>query len=549
MGLKDLLKQIPNDVTGDGKRFAAALKKFLQMFSTDVDKQVKDIVEELSSVPEQVIRLKLTEEHTTDSNGMPQNDILVEYDNTNVADFVSAQIWVKEADGEYQLFGNSGGVKYTVTGVTTGKTYTVKVVAVNKRGNSSVFEDAPKATITIKGSVLVPDVPRQFVLTWDEEGPLWEWLHEDNGYVDFFELRLDANAGTYSDKLLDRTRDFKSRANPKVRSGTAYLFVRNIFGTYSAPATHQFSKAVGSKPGKPVLNKVLKGVNITMDSLPSGYTGYKLIINGEDFTSDNNEFVYFLFSGNVTVKYCFVDDIGDGEYSDEVTAEVQQLVQSDDIEDGAIKTNLIDVEAITEELIAKNAITTEKIADNAIVDNLIADNAVAAKHIVSNAVTSDKMAANTITSGHIQANAVTAAKIEANAITANKIAANAVTADKIAADAVTADKIQAGAVTATKIHSGSIIGDHISAGAVTTAKIAAGAVQAQQIDSGAVTSDKIKAGAVTAEKMEVESLSSVSATIGTLRTATSGARTEIKDNLIEVYDENNVLRVRMGVWD
>ncbi|TCL39950.1 hypothetical protein EV210_101148 [Anaerospora hongkongensis] len=36
--------------------------------------------------------------------------------------------------------------------------------------------------------------------------------------------------------------------------------------------------------------------------------------------------------------------------------------------------------------------------------------------------------------------------------------------------------------------------------------------------------------------------------IGTLRTATTGARIEIKDNLIIVYDENNVIRVRMGVW-
>lgn len=43
-------------------------------------------------------------------------------------------------------------------------------------------------------------------------------------------------------------------------------------------------------------------------------------------------------------------------------------------------------------------------------------------------------------------------------------------------------------------------------------------------------------------------LSSLSATIGLLRTAASGARTEIESNQIRVYDSNNVLRVRMGVW-
>lgn len=67
-------------------------------------------------------------------------------------------------------------------------------------------------------------------------------------------------------------------------------------------------------------------------------------------------------------------------------------------------------------------------------------------------------------------------------------------------------------------------------------------------DDNIVTPKMIQAGAVTADKMHVESLSAISATIGTLRTATSGARTEIRDNLIEVYDSNDRLRVRMGVW-
>ena len=68
-------------------------------------------------------------------------------------------------------------------------------------------------------------------------------------------------------------------------------------------------------------------------------------------------------------------------------------------------------------------------------------------------------------------------------------------------------------------------------------------------DKNVVASGMIQAGAVTADKLSVDSLSAITATIGTLRTKTNGARTEIHDNLIEVYDENNVLRVRMGVWD
>lgn len=58
----------------------------------------------------------------------------------------------------------------------------------------------------------------------------------------------------------------------------------------------------------------------------------------------------------------------------------------------------------------------------------------------------------------------------------------------------------------------------------------------------------IKAGSVTAAKMGVTELSAITANVGLLRTATSGARTEIEANQIRVYDSSNVRRVRLGVW-
>lgn len=53
-------------------------------------------------------------------------------------------------------------------------------------------------------------------------------------------------------------------------------------------------------------------------------------------------------------------------------------------------------------------------------------------------------------------------------------------------------------------------------------------------------------GQLTASQIGVSSLDALSATIGTLRTASTGARLEIKDNKIGVFDSANVLRVRIG---
>lgn len=628
---KQEIQKLPNNIGGDTKSFVAKLKKVLLSLSDSLS----DVTDRVDNVePDEVaqlIGLKVTEEHTTDGNGMPQNNIVVEYDNTNVSDFASANIWLSDDNGSnFQRVGSSNNLRFIIENVKAGITYVVKATAVNKKGNESDFDEAPSAVITIKGSVLVPDAPYQFYLTWGPDGPLWEWLYNDNGYIDFFELRLDANAGEYNENLLDRTRNSYSTANPGVRSGTAYLFVRNIFGTYSLPATHIFNKPVGQKPNVATIIKLLYGVNIKMDPLPEGYTGYKLIINDTDeYTTHNNEFTFYQVSGTITVKYCFVDDIGEGEYSDTVTVQIKTVF--DDVEipevnyemfDSAIQSAIdkanaqaginetltsaieqtsesitavvtelnkpldevsysaiallkegIDLSVKQDDVINRINLSTEGITidgerlhitgdtviDGAvIVRSNIADGAVGSENLADGAVTSDKLGAGSVGSvaiadgaviaDHIASNAITSAHITANAITSDKIQAGAIDADKIAAEAITADKIAANAVTAEAIQANSIIAQHLSAGAVTAEKLAADSVTANKIAANAVTAEKINAGAVTAEKMNVTQLSAITAEIGTLRTKTSGARTEIKDNLILIYDENNVLRVRMGVW-
>lgn len=55
-------------------------------------------------------------------------------------------------------------------------------------------------------------------------------------------------------------------------------------------------------------------------------------------------------------------------------------------------------------------------------------------------------------------------------------------------------------------------------------------------------------GSITADKIHAESLSALTANIGHFKSAPSGARLEIKDSVLEVYDSDNNLRVRMGVW-
>ena len=133
--------------------------------------------------------------------------------------------------------------------------------------------------------------------------------------------------------------------------------------------------------------------------------------------------------------------------------------------------------------------------------------------------------------------ALAAAKLTGQ-ITETQITDNAITTNKIAAATITGGKIAAGTIQAGNIATDTITANQIAANAITATEIAA----------NAITTDKVSAGAITAAKIGVTELSAITATIGTLRTATTGARLEIASNQIRVYDGSNVLRVRLGIW-
>lgn len=322
--IKQILTNIPNNVSGDGKVFVAALKNYLVKSGLLTNKKIDDSTSETGEKPGHVSSVQLLELHSI-NDGVRINSIQVSWVKTTVTNYAKAEVWFRTAtDKAWEKAGESSGTQFVYSGATTGLTYYIKVVAVNTKGNTADFDTAPQASIKIQGSQYIPNPPTQFVLTWDEKGPLWKWLFEPNEYIDFFELRLDQNPGVWNDKRLDSTRETWSRANPGVRSGTAYLYIRNIFGEYSEPAVHEFSKALPQKPTAPQLTSTIDGVRIKMQGLPLGTTGYKIHIKTvdstetveDDFYTVNSEYIYFFFIGHITVKYCFVDPLGDGEWSD-----------------------------------------------------------------------------------------------------------------------------------------------------------------------------------------------------------------------------------------
>lgn len=67
-------------------------------------------------------------------------------------------------------------------------------------------------------------------------------------------------------------------------------------------------------------------------------------------------------------------------------------------------------------------------------------------------------------------------------------------------------------------------------------------------DDNIVTNKMLQANSVSADKLSVKKLSTVSSTIGLLRSKETGARVEIQDNLITGFDDDNNPRIKLGCW-
>lgn len=455
----------------------------------DIDKIAKDS-DPKTNITEQVHAVLIEDKEV---GGVV--DIHVSWNKDNVTKYKCGEVWyliepddmseVKTAKWE-KVSSKEGERKAIIPNVKRGKMYLIRIIAVNQHGEKSIQKDAPTFRHQVSAMDMTPPQPNLFELSWNQGVPLWEWRQPDNISYMWSELRIDENPG--EDKgLLDRTLSCKSNAIPPQRTATVYLYNKGP-GSYAKPLQKSYLKAVPSAPKHVKAEAVFEGVKVTYDAVPEDCSGVIVFVNGERYETAENPFLYHCAFGTYTIEVAFYDIYGDGIHSAPITVEQRKKIEHTKIADNAIESPQI----------AANAIVAGKIAADAVGTNQIQANAIKSQHIEAKSLNADRIQSHTITAEQIAPKAIKTEYIDAKAITAEQIAPNAVTADKIKA--------------------------------------------------GVITAGKIASKAVEAENINVNSLSALSAKIGLLRTSDSGARMEIRDNLIKVYDSYGRLRVKMGVW-
>lgn len=444
------------------------------------------------------------------ADGVSRYDIVVSWTPPELQSYMQGDIWYKTSnaqakdivikegtkgselgfDGEW-TFGGSGKDRVVIPQAIVGDTYLIAVCTKDEWGETTSPDTSPQLKILVALKTEIPNTPDGFGIDFGTVCTA-SWKEVTNTDVTFYEVRTDDNAGAETSGLLVRTNNLSAILPLTERSGTLYLYAKSAIGKYSAPAILQYNKPVPKKPNPPVLTSTIGGFGLTAEAIPKDCAGMNIYIKGTDgqktIKTENNSYSHTCGAGIYDVSIAYYDLFGEGEKSGESRVTVKISISKDMLEDEAISLEKVD-NLIKQKLeagaIAKQDVTT-------IVSNL----------------------------GNLML-----AKSNYSAIAQMTDAINL------------------------RVQKGDVINQINLSPTTTTITGKYLHVTGQTIfDNNVIVSRMLAAKAVTADKLAVTSLSAITARIGKLETATSGARTVIQDNLIQVFDSNNMLRVRMGVW-
>lgn len=444
------------------------------------------------------------------ADGVSRYDIVVSWTPPELQSYMQGDIWYKTSnaqakdivikegtkgselgfDGEW-TFGGSGKDQVVIPQAIAGDTYLIAVCTKDEWGESTSPDTSPQLKILVALKTEIPNTPDGFGIDFGAACTA-SWKEVTNTDVTFYEVRTDDNAGAETSGLLVRTNNLSAILPLTERSGTLYLYAKSAIGKYSAPAILQYNKPVPKKPNPPVLTSTIGGFGLTAETIPKDCAGMNIYINGTDgqktIKTENNVYSHTCGAGIYDVSIAYYDLFGEGEKSGESRVVVKISISKDMIDDEAVSLAKVD------------ALVKQKLNDGAIAKQDVTT-------IVSNL-------------GNLML-----AKANYSAIAQMTDAINL------------------------RVQKGDVINQINLSPTTTTIAGKYLHVTGQTVfDNNVIVSRMLAAKAVTADKLAVTSLSAITARIGKLETATSGARTVIQDNLIQVFDSNNMLRVRMGVW-
>lgn len=536
-----------------------------------------------------VKNLKAVSQHRRKEDGSVAYDIVVSFDLPKQYAVNSAKVYYKNNNapveetvffaegvpanelgyqGDWKCAGETSK-SLKITNVKIGDVYKIRAAVRTRKGKEQDIDSCPEVICRVTARQTVPPQPHNLNFDFTNAFTFF-WNDVDDADVVFYELRSNERKGE-TDGLLARVTAPTATVKLTTRRGTAYVYAVNGQRKYSHPASCEWLYPRLDAPSKIDFMETPRGVQIRLPFFPIGVSKARLYITGVSSSDvidiENPVYEYKGAPSVYSLRACYIDRMGEGDVSEEFTFTISPTFKPEWIEDSSISLEKMDKSVMeTVERAKKSAedilsidkkITELETADGEIKSLITDPNKGVATQLkqLSDSINSDvaNKIKNVTSSVQQQADRITSIVTSLNGGNGNsdgKDGFSVITQLRDAINLRVETKDFNGKNILNQINltpkGTTIKGQYLEIDATT--KIGNNIISGNMIKSGAISADKIAAKAITADKLNVSSLSAVCATIGTLRTKTTGARVEISSNLIQVFDDNNKLRVRLGVW-
>ena len=253
-------------------------------------------------------------------NGVLSFDVVAQFDVPPINSLDTVELWYREPNGTWK-YGGSGNGQIIVSGCELGHTYEVKLKVKDSHGNTS---QGVTKSITVAMKTEVPNAPQGFSISFSDMAH-FNWLEVRNADIDFYELRLDLKVGQ-NDGLIGRSNNTTYSGVLRNRSGKVYLYAHNPSKGYGAPSEVTYNVPQPKKPSQVQAVGSMNGIGVSTESIPVGCKGMNVYVGSKVYFTPNNVISIPLDAGVYSVSVAFTDIFGEGPRTDAIDVTVKAKI-------------------------------------------------------------------------------------------------------------------------------------------------------------------------------------------------------------------------------
>lgn len=270
-------------------------------------------------IPE-VNNLTLFTKYYKIGNGVLSFDVVAQFDTPTINSFDTVELWYREGNAAWKYGGNGNG-QISISGCELGHTYEVKAIVKDVHGNTS---QGVTKSITVAMKTEIPNAPQGFSITFSDKAN-FNWLEVRNADIDFYELRLDTRTGQ-NDGLIGKSNNTTYSGMLRERTGKVYLYAHNPSKGYGAPSEVTYNVPQPKKPSQVQAVGSMNGIGVSTETIPIGCKGMNVYVGSKVYFTPNNVISIPLDAGVYSVSVAFTDIFGEGPRTDAIDVTVKAKI-------------------------------------------------------------------------------------------------------------------------------------------------------------------------------------------------------------------------------